>query len=305
MKKYLLAKNTLFTLLFLLGLGYLFGFFVISDRILRSNLMYFITLADSLKNHLPFNLSFISVLFNFLSLLAVLYLSCRLIRAVFCFFLEVFHTRRFLQKHSSLSSGSYTVLPSSRLEAFTLGFLYPQVFVSTPTIDTFSSDELASILYHEELHRQELDPLKKILLKLVNSVLPPFFGSGWLFGHFDTLSEISADLYAASRLGTNKPLISALVAIQSAAVPEYAVASHFSAQHERFAALVGRSRPNLFALFTGLGGLVVILFFALTTLSTTSAFYDCRHLSRCWQTLFTSQTTHTQVMDRLSSTPCL
>ena len=96
-------------------------------------------------------------------------------------------------------------------EAFVLGPLRPEIFVSRALLDTLDAEELEAVLLHEEHHQRTLAPLRTLALtswmRLVG-VVPVLVRS--IERRLDRL-EIDADRYALAGGASPATLASALV----------------------------------------------------------------------------------------------
>lgn len=65
----------------------------------------------------------------------------------------------------------FTMIASSRLEAFTIGFLRPRVVISTGLIRRLKPEELRAVLLHEVQHARSRHPLFTFILALAERTL--------------------------------------------------------------------------------------------------------------------------------------
>lgn len=96
-------------------------------------------------------------------------------------------------------------------EAFVLGPLRPEIFVSRPLLETLDAEELEAVLLHEEHHQRTLAPLRTLALtswmRMVG-VVPVLVR--WIERRLDQL-EIDADRYALAGGASPATIASALV----------------------------------------------------------------------------------------------
>lgn len=111
------------------------------------------------------------------------------------------------------------VIDTSRAsEAFVLGPLRPEIFVSRSLLETLDSEELEAVLLHEEHHQRTLAPLRTLALvawmRMVGLV--PVL-RGWIDRRLAQL-EIDADRHALAGGATPAALASALVKCDTSGV---------------------------------------------------------------------------------------
>ena len=96
-------------------------------------------------------------------------------------------------------------------EAFVLGPLRPEIFVSRALLDTLDAEELEAVLLHEEHHQRTLAPLRTLALtswmRMVG-VVPVLVR--WIQRRLDQL-EVDADRYALAAGASPATIASALV----------------------------------------------------------------------------------------------
>lgn len=111
-------------------------------------------------------------------------------------------------------------------EAFVLGLLRPEIFVSRSLLERLDPDELEAVLLHEEHHRRTRAPLRTLALGAWMGMvgLVPVLGR-WIERRLAQL-EIDADRYALAGGATPAAIASALVKCdRSAASPGSGYAS--------------------------------------------------------------------------------
>ncbi len=59
------------------------------------------------------------------------------------------------------------ILPTAEVVAFTIGLFRPKVVVSEGMLQTFSDEEMDAIIFHEEYHQNNRDPLKLFCFTLL------------------------------------------------------------------------------------------------------------------------------------------
>lgn len=101
------------------------------------------------------------------------------------------------------------VIDDKRPVAFTYGFIYPQIVISTGLVQILDSDEVEAVLEHEYCHYKNKDPFK---LSLCNCLARLFFFlpvSQKILKRYATQKELAADTFAIEQVGL-KPVASAL-----------------------------------------------------------------------------------------------
>ena len=95
--------------------------------------------------------------------------------------------------------------------AITMGFLSPKIILTTGLINLLSSEELKAVIYHEEYHKKNRDPLKLFLLSLSSSILWYIPIQNWFLKTYRIIQEVLADEYAIKQQDTTVNLGSALL----------------------------------------------------------------------------------------------
>lgn len=129
-------------------------------------------------------------------------------------------------------------------EAFVLGPLRPEIFVSRALLETLDADELEAVLLHEEHHQRTLAPLRTLALtswmRMVGAV--PVLVR-WMERRLEQL-EVDADRYALAGGASPASIASALVKCDRTAAP--AGVGYAAAAEVRLMQLLGdHPRGNL------------------------------------------------------------
>lgn len=95
--------------------------------------------------------------------------------------------------------------------AITMGFLSPKIILTTGLISLLTSDELKAVIYHEEYHKKNRDPLKVFLLSLSSSILWYIPIQNWFLKTYRVIQEVLADKFAIKQQDTTVNLGSALL----------------------------------------------------------------------------------------------
>ncbi|RBP86189.1 Zn-dependent protease with chaperone function [Cytobacillus firmus] len=111
----------------------------------------------------------------------------------------------FQQKYSV----SIQVIDINQPLAFTYGFIYPKILVSTSLINLLQPDELEAVLEHEHFHCQKRDPFKLSILFSLARVFSFLPISRMLYERYMMEKEIKADTFAIHKVGI-KAVASAL-----------------------------------------------------------------------------------------------
>lgn len=91
------------------------------------------------------------------------------------------------------------ILPTAEVAAFTIGLFRPKVVISKGMIQTFSDEEMDAIIFHEEYHQNNHDPLKLFCFTLLAEgmmYIPVLKG---LLQRYHTYQELAADKYAMQK----------------------------------------------------------------------------------------------------------
>lgn len=137
--------------------------------------------------------------------------------------------RRFLAKLSVRGSlplrGEVVVFDDSLPQAFCAGYLRPQVYVSTATVDVLRPPELQAVLAHENEHRDQRDPLRTAAARVLGHALFFLPALHKLVERYAELAELRADAAAVRQSGGDcAPLASALLAFGGATHPGVGIA---------------------------------------------------------------------------------
>lgn len=103
------------------------------------------------------------------------------------------------------------ILPTAEVAAFTIGLFRPKVVISEGMIQTFSDEEMDAIIFHEEYHQNNHDPLKLFCFTLLAEgmmYIPVLKG---LLQRYHTYQELAADKYAMQKMESSFELGSALL----------------------------------------------------------------------------------------------
>lgn len=109
----------------------------------------------------------------------------------------------------------YIRVKSDEPLAFTYGLFWQKIYVSDWYFKMLDGNELEAVITHEESHVRSRDNLKKAVIRWFNYSLP--YLSGRILSALDwyRLSEAKADAYVVQTLGSNKPLLSAMLKVSN------------------------------------------------------------------------------------------
>lgn len=103
-----------------------------------------------------------------------------------------------------------TVVEHDAILAHTFGFLRPRIVVSTMLIEQFSDRQLEAILWHEWSHCRSYDPMRLLLVKMMNDSLP-FIPILKRSAHYiQVWVELQADQYSVNKMKSSYELASVL-----------------------------------------------------------------------------------------------
>lgn len=117
------------------------------------------------------------------------------------------------------------VIDDKRPIAFTYGFIYPQIVISTGIVQILDSDEVKAVLEHEYCHYKDKDPFKLSLYKCLTRLFFFLPVSQKILQRYVTQKELAADSFAIEQVGL-KPIASALYKLMS-----YSSSMPFSTVH--------------------------------------------------------------------------
>jgi len=103
------------------------------------------------------------------------------------------------------------VVQSEEIFALTIGFLNPQIAISSALIKNLSENEIKAVLLHEQFHCIKRDPLKFLLIHLASeniAYIPLLKG---FIHYYKSWRELLADRYAMHHMGSNADLGSVIL----------------------------------------------------------------------------------------------
>ncbi len=292
MTKISFQRNLAFLFILTLGILYISFLSLAFLKIFSGFSMQLIFLIDALKNNhqnlIPLIISS-TFYINVLSGIILFILLLRFFKSLDYSFNKIFLTKKFLNNLKSKRQNQYNLIKIKEVIAFTSGFLNPQIYISEKLIKTVNPKELEAIIFHEQKHQFNFDPLKDFIVDLINHFLPSFPKKVWIFKNYSALVEINCDNYAQTQLKSKTPLVSALLKIEEPDTRNNFYLNNFSEFHERVSVLVDKKKPNFKNFFTLNSFLLVLILFTTTFIGKSTIFYQCNHLVKCVEVLFSHQ----------------
>jgi Zn-dependent protease with chaperone function len=125
-----------------------------------------------------------------------------------------------LLKHGILES-EIVVVRSPQRFAYTIGFLSPQIILSTSLILALTPKELEAVILHEQYHLKQSHPLLFFIGEIVSSILflLPIFEE--FFNQMKFRFEVEADGFVLKNQRTSRYLLSSLQTITSSPIQRY------------------------------------------------------------------------------------
>lgn len=103
-----------------------------------------------------------------------------------------------------------TVVEHHSILAHTFGFFRPRIVVSTNLMEQFSDRQLEAILWHEWSHCRSYDPMRLLLVKIMNDSLPFIPILKRLAYYIQVWVELQADQYSVNKMKSSFELASVL-----------------------------------------------------------------------------------------------
>lgn len=119
-------------------------------------------------------------------------------------------TNNMNQTHSS-GEKDIIIVSNPAPIAITMGFVKPQIVISTGLISILTDDELKAVISHEMYHKNNRDPLKIFILSLCGSTIGYIPILKWFNHQYRIIKEVLADEFAISKQETSVNLGSALL----------------------------------------------------------------------------------------------
>jgi Zn-dependent protease with chaperone function len=162
-------------------------------------------------------------------------------------------------------TGRVIEFSSQDMEVFCFGFWQPKIAISSHMIESLTKPELKSVLLHEKYHLKSLEPLKLLIVKVLDRLL--FFVPGYSqsINKYVLLSELSADYYSNKILQTNSHLVGALYRVishkRSALESQLAVSYFGTLTDGRISSLSSDTKISVFPPLLVVG---LVMFFTLS-----------------------------------------
>jgi Zn-dependent protease with chaperone function len=180
------------------------------------------------------------------------------------------------------------IIATDKFEAFTGGFLRPQVYVSQKLLTTLSGQEVEAVINHEQAHRSAYDPLRQLFIDCIAMMLP-LPGKHIIVKHYQLLTELSADRSAIDATKSRKAVISALFKLMNETTPHYALG--YNTTSERLAILINQKTVSNRRLFASIASLIMLMVVFSGSLLSTSISLPLANDATCkqpWQINFSS-----------------
>lgn len=105
---------------------------------------------------------------------------------------------------------SFIVFESDEMRSFVYGFLKPEIYVSSRMLQSLSKEQIEAVLLHEKGHVRYNHNLKKLFAGFIIEIFPFLPTRESLKSGFNSINEIASDEYCYKRIGSKKPLVSAI-----------------------------------------------------------------------------------------------
>lgn len=174
------------------------------------------------------------------------------------------------------------ILDSLEPTAYTSGYVWPTITLSTGLLTRLSTSELEALLLHEAAHVRRRDPLRMLIVTCIASafVIAPLVRQA--AKSFRIAREIDADSWVVQRMGSRSALASALLAASPIA-PGGTAAGFSDELAARVASLEGRDyvRHDSHRIVSLLGSTVALLFMSAGAFVVAAALLDPHVLHIC------------------------
>lgn len=131
--------------------------------------------------------------------------------------------------------------------AFCLGFISPNIYVSSGLLRILSPLELEAVILHEKHHVDQSDNFLSVLLHILKNTLFFLPVIGDAVSYLQVKKEIEADRQVIKQLGQKSSLVSALRKVLEFSSPQLASISAFASHRgldTRIQSLIGPERKN-------------------------------------------------------------
>ncbi|MCA9385618.1 M56 family metallopeptidase [Candidatus Dojkabacteria bacterium] len=98
-----------------------------------------------------------------------------------------------LKAYKKKEGEGHIIIDSNRYEAFCGGIFQPCIYISNKVLESFSHEELESILAHEKIHQKSFDPLLIEVVKILTDSMQFIPGVKKLRSTFMIVTELYAD----------------------------------------------------------------------------------------------------------------
>lgn len=147
-------------------------------------------------------------------------------------------SRRLAYKYQSLGA-DIIVIKDESFVALVIGMRKPAIVISTGVLGMFSHNEVKAILLHEWHHCRNRDNAKMFLARLLTEAFGYLPVMRSIYRYYQTWTELLADRYAITRMGTELHLASVLLKLSRLA----SIGSHRAAVHMAAVQFVTATMP--------------------------------------------------------------
>lgn len=185
---------------------------------------------------------------NFWSFFILILFSLAIIRSVIFLASQIYKTQKlktFFIKQGVYKYKNLNIVKSNELFAVTVGYLNPQIFISSQAFKVLDVSEIISVYYHEFYHQKNLHPLFLLMTKSLNKLLFFLPVLKNLSSYFAFKYEVLADSFAIEK-NSKQVLSSALYKMIGSQnnLNLHQTVSAFSITSDRVKVLAGENEPT-------------------------------------------------------------
>lgn len=273
---YQVQKNIYFLFIIILGLSYIFFLTSLGIGLFNACMSKLILVTG-----VEFNADFLSSYFYIYLGVGMIYIAllAKSFKGIFKLIYKIRKTNNFLNSLDIERYDDFNLINSTKQYAFTKGFFEPQVFLSRGLVDCVNEKELNAIKLHEVGHAISFDPLKILIVEIIEELLAWFPYKSMIFSQYKLLTELCADENAVDAMDSRKPVVSALYKVLSS---DNLVYPGFSTNSERIGILVGNSKfsARKFIAYSCL--MIVVISTSSLMMNKTQPFNVCDGVESCF-----------------------